>query len=182
MRLTSTPSIDPPAPSFELPATDGQTYRFEDLMTPKGLVVAFICNHCPYVVAIIERLVRDAKTLQGEGFGVVAISSNDPVNYPADSFENMALFAERHGFSFPYCFDESQEVARAYDAVCTPDLYGVSGEGIIQYRGRLDAGRVNAVSADTPRELVEAMRLIGETGKGPQEQHPSMGCSIKWRY
>ena len=151
-------------------------------MGEKGLVVAFICNHCPYVQAIVERLVEDAKTLQTQGFGFVAISANDIESYPQDGPELMKAFANEHGFSFPYLFDEAQEVAKAYDAVCTPDIYGISKDGIIEYRGRLDDGRgLNAPSENAPRELVEAMRMIGETGKGPEQQFPTMGCSIKWK-
>lgn len=169
------------APNFRLPATDGESYALADVSGPKGTVVAFICNHCPYVVAVIDRMVADAATLKGEGIGFAAISANDPVAYPQDSFPNMKRFAEAHGFGFPYLFDESQDVARAWGAVCTPDIYGLSADGIVRYRGRLDAGRTTPPPPGAKRELVEAMRLIAETGTGPAEQHASMGCSIKWR-
>ncbi|MEO0363016.1 MAG: thioredoxin family protein [Pseudomonadota bacterium] len=169
------------APDFRLPATDGESYALADVSGPKGTVVAFICNHCPYVVAVIDRMVADAATLKGEGIGFAAISANDPVAYPQDSFPNMKRFAEAHGFGFPYLFNESQDVARAWGAVCTPDVYGLSADGIVRYRGRLDAGRTTPPPPGAKRELVEAMRLIAETGAGPAEQHASMGCSIKWR-
>ncbi len=181
MLLSSSQLIDTPAADFLLPATDGKTYSLADLSGPNGTVVAFICNHCPYVLAIIERLVSDASTLSGQGIGFAAISANDPVAYPQDSFENMGKFAEAYGFGFPYLYDESQETARAYDAQCTPDIYGLNGKGIIKYHGRLDEGRTEAPAKDAPRELVEAMQIIAKTGEGPEVQHPSMGCSIKWR-
>ena len=141
----------------------------------------FICNHCPYVLAIIDRLVRDAAALQALGMGVAAISSNDPVAYPEDSFERMGDFARRHGFGFPYLFDESQAVARAYGAVCTPDFFGYNVALQLQYRGRLDASGRQPASPDTRRELLEAMTAVARTGLGPDEQTPSIGCSIKWR-
>ena len=169
------------APDFALPGTDGKTYRLADVAGENGTVVAFICNHCPYVVAVIDRMVADAATLAGEGIGFAAISANDPISYPADSFPNMKRFAEAQGFGFPYLFDESQEVARAWDAVCTPDIYGLSKDGVIRYRGRLDEGRTSPPPPGAKRELVEAMRLIAATGEGPDTQRASMGCSIKWR-
>ncbi len=169
------------AVDFSLPATDGKTYTLDDIRGPKGTLIMFICNHCPYVKAVIDRLVRDAKELQAMGIGVAAINANDAEAYPEDSFENMKRVAEEHGFTFPYLYDESQEVARAYGAACTPDFFGFNANDELQYRGRLDsAGRAPA-GPDTRRELVEAMKMIAETGKGPAEQTPSMGCSIKWK-
>ena len=141
----------------------------------------FICNHCPYVQAIVDRLVRDVRELQAQGIGVAAIMSNDQVAYPEDSFDNMKLFAKEHGFTFPYLLDESQEVARAYGAVCTPDFFGFDAGLGLQYRGRLDASRREAGPADARRELLEAMAQVAATGRGPAEQVPSMGCSIKWK-
>jgi peroxiredoxin len=169
------------APDFNLPATDGKTCGFTDIAGRNGTVVVFICNHCPYVKGVIGRLVADARTLAAEGIGFVAISSNDVAAYPEDSFPKMKAFAAAHGFPFPYLYDESQEVARAYGAVCTPDFFGISAAGRVEYRGRLDAGRKDPPPAGARRELVEAMRLIARTGKGPQEQIPSVGCSMKWK-
>ena len=168
-------------PRFSLPGTDGRTYSLADVAGENGTVVAFICNHCPYVKAVVDRMVADAATLAAEGIGFVAINANDTDGYPEDSPANMKRFAETHGFPFPYLFDESQEVARAYDAACTPEFYGISRDGRIEYRGRLDQGRKDPPPADARRELVEAMRLIAATGKGPDEQIPSVGCSIKWK-
>lgn len=170
-----------PAPDFRLPATDGQTYSRDDIAGPKGLLVVFICNHCPYVKAVIDRIVRDAHDLKELGIGVCAICSNDATSHPADSFENMAAFASEHQFPFPYLHDESQEVARAYDAVCTPDFFGFNADLGLQYRGRLDASRASAGPEDLRRELYEAMALVADTGNGPEDQTPSMGCSIKWK-
>ena len=181
MRL-DTPLCDVgwPAPEFQLPDPAGQTVSLQDVMGEHGVVVAFICNHCPYVVAIADRLAEDAATLQAEGVGVVAIMSNDTEAYPADAPPRMAEFARAHGFTFPYLVDADQSVARAYGAVCTPDLFGFNAAGELQYRGRLDsAGRGDP--AGRRRELVEAMRRVAATGRGPEEQVPSMGCSIKWR-
>ncbi len=169
------------APDFLLPSTDGRRLRLADVAGPKGTVVVFICNHCPYVKAVIGRMVSDAQALSADGVGFAAISSNDPTSYPEDSFPNMKAFAERHGLPFPYLFDESQEVARAYEAVCTPDYFGLNAAGEIQYRGRLDEGRRDPPPPGVRRELVEAMRLIARTGRGPAEQIPSIGCSLKWR-
>jgi thiol-disulfide isomerase/thioredoxin len=141
----------------------------------------FICNHCPYVLAVIDRIIRDAKDLQALGVGVVAISSNDVVSYPQDSPDKMKELAEKLGFPFPYLYDESQDVARAYGAVCTPDFFGYNAQGELQYRGRLDASRKEAGPADLRRDLFEAMKQVAETGRGPEAQTPSMGCSIKWK-
>ena len=170
-----------PAPDFSLPGVDGRSWSLADCRGPNGLLVMFICNHCPYVKAVIDRLVRDASALRDHGIGAVAISCNDTVAYPEDSFDNMKRFAEQHGFTFPYLFDESQAVGRAYDAVCTPDFFGYNTDLQLQYRGRLDASGREPGPSDARRELYEAMAQVAETGHGPAEQVPSMGCSIKWR-
>ena len=170
-----------PAPAFELWATDGRRYSLDELKGPKGTLVVFMCNHCPYVKAVIDRLIRDARELKELGVNTVAISSNDVTAYPADSFENMRSWAQAKRFPFPYLYDESQAVARAYGAVCTPDFFGYNADLKLQYRGRLDASKRDAAPPDARRELFEAMRQVAETGKGPAEQVPSMGCSIKWR-
>ncbi len=183
MAVTVTPArLGVKAPDFRLPVADGGSYAFADVAGKKGTVVVFICNHCPYVKAVIGRLVADAKVLIAEGIGFAAISSNDAAAYPEDSFANMKRFAEQHGFPFPYLYDESQAVARAYDAVCTPDFFGISAAGLIEYRGRLDEGRREQPRPGARRELVEAMRLIAGTGKGPKEQVASVGCSMKWKH
>jgi len=169
------------APDFSLPATDGKTYALADIRGPKGALIVFICNHCPYVKAVVDRIVRDAKALQALGIGVAAICANDATSYPDDSFDNMAKFAEANGFTFPYLHDESQAVARAYDAACTPDFFGFDADLGLQYRGRLDASRAQAGPEGLKRELYEAMKGVAETGHGPEHQIPSMGCSIKWK-
>jgi peroxiredoxin len=169
------------APSFTLPGTDGKTYGLEELRGPNGTLVMFICNHCPYVKAVIDRIVRDVKQLRPLGMSAVAISSNDTVHYPEDSFENMKRFAEAHHFGFPYLFDESQDVTRAYGAACTPDFFGFNGKLELQYRGRLDASRKEAAPSGVRRDLFEAMKEIASTGRGPSKQIPSIGCSIKWK-
>ncbi|MBY5932669.1 thioredoxin family protein [Tateyamaria omphalii] len=180
--LLKTPGCDfgDPAPDFNLPDAHGQMHSLTDVSGKHGVLVAFICNHCPYVVALADRLASDARTLQAEGIGVVAINANDYTAYPADAPDKMPDFAEKHGFGFPYLIDEDQSVARAYGAVCTPDFFGFSADGLLQYRGRLDDARMGNASDRTP-ELVNAMRKIAETGVGPRDQTPSMGCSIKWR-
>lgn len=165
----------------ELPATDGRRVRILECAGENGLLVAFICNHCPYVKAVIDRFVRDARDLEAHGIGTVAICSNDAKAYPQDSFEAMKEFAQRHKFGFPYLHDEAQSVARAYEAVCTPDFFGFNRDFGLQYRGRIDASRREADPSDARRDLYEAMVGIAETGKGPREQIPSMGCSIKWK-
>jgi peroxiredoxin len=169
------------APSFALPGVDGKTYSLDELRGPEGTLVMFICNHCPYVKAVIDRIVRDVNDLRPLGVNAVAISANDVVHYPEDSFDNMKRFAEAHRFSFPYLYDESQEVARAYDAACTPDFFGFNVDLELQYRGRLDESRKDAAPAGVRRDLFEAMKQIAETGEGPREQIPSIGCSIKWK-
>ncbi len=168
------------APAFELPSTDGKKYALSEISGAKGTLVAFICNHCPYVKASIPRLIRDAAELKAFGVNTVAISSNDAVAYPSDSFANMVAFAQSHALPFPYLYDELQDVARAYGAVCTPDFFGFNAAGELQYRGRLDdSGREARPGAR--RELFEAMKLVAETGQGPRDQVASMGCSIKWK-
>jgi len=174
-------TFDVAAPDFRLPATDGRSYSLDDVAGAKGMVIVFICNHCPYVIAVIERLVVDARVLMGEGFGFAAICSNDAATYPEDSFAEMKLFAERHHFPFPYLHDETQAVARAYDAVCTPDYFGYDKNLRLKYRGRLDEGRTTPPAPGARRELVEAMRAIAATGLAPPDQTPSIGCSIKWK-
>lgn len=169
------------APGFTLPGTDGRTWSFEQIAGPKGTLLMFICNHCPYVQAVIDRIVRDAKDLQKIGIGVAAISANDAAQYPEDDFAHMKLEATKHGFSFPYLHDESQSVAKAYDAICTPDFFGFNAKGELQYRGRLDASGKRPAAPDVKRELYEAMKQVAETGEGPREQVGSMGCSIKWK-
>ena len=168
-------------PDFSLKGTDGKTYTLEDVRGPRGTLVMFICNHCPYVKSILDRLVRDAKELRDSGVGVIAIMANDPNEYAEDSFDNMATVARNNGFTFPYVIDETQEIARAYDARCTPDFFGFNAGLELQYRGRLDASGKEAAAPDARRELFEAMVQVAETGKGPARQTASIGCSIKWR-
>jgi len=169
-----------PIREFELPGVDGRRWSMRDCMGPNGLLVMFICNHCPYVKAVIDRIVRDTTELRELGVNSVAIMSNDPNQYPEDSFENMRAIAERMKFPFPYLLDASQAVAKDFGAVCTPDFFGYNAAGELQYRGRLDESRKEAARADVRRDLFEAMRQVAETGRGPEEQIPSMGCSIKW--
>lgn len=177
---TPDPELGTPAPAFRLPATSGNSVALDDVAGAKGTVIAFICNHCPYVIAVIDRMVRDFAELQAEGIGAAAICSNDAAAYPADSFPRMAAFAEAHGLGFPYLHDADQTVARAYGAVCTPDFFGFDADLRLRYRGRLDAGRPGGGDPG-PRDLVEAMRAIAADGSAPASQAPSMGCSIKWR-
>lgn len=168
------------AADFALKGVDGKTYSLADVRGTSGTLVLFICNHCPYVKAVVGRIVHEAKALASHGIGTIAIMSNDTQAYPEDSFENMKRFAAEHAFPFPYVIDETQEVARAYGAVCTPDFFGFNADLELQYRGRLDASKTQLVP-DAPRELYHAMVRIAETGTGPSDQIPSMGCSIKWR-
>lgn len=170
-----------PAKDFALPGTDGQTWTLGQCAGPNGLLVMFICNHCPYVKAVRERIVRDARELWDHGIHSVAIMSNDPNDYPEDSFENMKKVAREYDFPFPYLLDKTQQVAKAYGAVCTPDFFGYNKDLQLQYRGRLDASRKETAPGDARRELFEAMVQVAKTGQGPREQIPSMGCSIKWR-
>ena len=169
------------APEFSLPGTDGKSYRLSDVAGETGTVVVFICNHCPYVKGVADRMVADAKALAKEGIGFVAISSNDVEAFPDDSFPKMKEFAAKNAFPFPYLFDENQAVAKAYGAVCTPDFFGLNADGVIAYRGRLDEGKKDPPPPGVKRELFEAMQLVAKTGKGPAEQIPSVGCSIKWK-
>jgi len=183
MSLVHTPICDFgwKAPIFDLPATDGKNYSFDDVRGDRGTLVMFICNHCPYVKAVVDRLVRDVNALQEKGIGAIAIMPNATEIVAADSFENMTAFATTHAFSFPYVIDESQAIARAYDAVCTPDFFGFDANDGLQYRGRLDESGRNSASPDARRELLDAMSGVAQTGHGPVEQTASMGCSIKWR-
>lgn len=172
------------APAFDLADPSGKRFAWADIMGERGLLIAFICNHCPYVKAIIGRLVDDAKALQTEGVGVAAIMPNDYAAYPADAPALMIEFATEHGFTFPYLIDEDQSVARAYGAVCTPDFFGFNASGGLQYRGRIDdltMGTKMKGAAHRAPELLDAMRQAATTGKGPAKQTPSMGCSIKWK-
>ena len=168
------------APDFDLIGTDSKRYTLDTVRGENGLLVMFICNHCPYVKAVLDKLVRDARDLAVHGIGSVAICSNDAADYPEDSFANMAALSERMRFPFPYLWDETQSVAKAYGAVCTPDFFGFNARDELQYRGRLDESKTTLVK-DARRELYEAMKLIAATGHGPKDQIPSMGCSIKWR-
>lgn len=168
------------APDFTLQDAYGKSFTMREHLGDKGLLILFICNHCPYVKRIGKRLAEDTKLLMAEGINVLAIMSNDYRLKPEDSPENMKKFAKQFGFTFPYLVDEEQSVGRQYDAICTPDFFGFNSKGELQYRGRLDDVRMGDAANRTP-ELVNAMRMIAETGNGPQEQYPSMGCSIKWR-
>jgi peroxiredoxin len=182
MVRTETPVCDfgAPAIDFALPGVDGKTWTLADCAGEKGLLVMFICNHCPYVQSIRDRIVRDTRELKALGVNTVAIMSNDPTDYEEDSFENMQKVAREFDFPFPYLFDESQEIAKNYGAVCTPDFFGYNADLQLQYRGRLDESRKEAVEG-ARRDLFEAMKLVAETGRGPEDQIPSMGCSIKWK-
>lgn len=182
MGLAHTPEVElgQIAPPFELHGVDQATWTRDACLGEHGLLVMFICNHCPYVKAIQERLVFDCREMMAFGVGCVAIMSNDSNDYPEDSFENMARVATRFDYPFPYLLDETQAVARHYGAVCTPDFFGYNQALELQYRGRLDAGGHGERPEGMARELVDAMQLIAETGRGPRSQTPSMGCSIKW--
>ncbi len=168
------------APSFSLTGVDGKIHALENLRGSKGTLIAFICNHCPYVKTIAGRLVHEASELQVHGVATIAICANDTMSHPEDSFDKMRDFARLHGFTFPYLHDATQEVARAYDAVCTPDFFGFNAKLELQYRGRLDESKT-ALVPNARRELFEAMKLVAETEQGPREQISSMGCSIKWK-
>lgn len=183
MVSTHTPICDfgAPAPDFSLPGIDGKTWTLEDCRGPNGLLVMFICNHCPYVKAINRKLVRDAAELRSLGVYSVAIMPNDTNTYPEDSLENMKKVARNFAYPFPYLVDESQDVARAYGAVCTPDFFGYNADLGLQYRGRLDESGRQADAGDVRRDLFLAMIQVAETGHGPVSQVASIGCSIKWR-
>jgi len=180
--LLDTPicDFDWQAPEFTLPDLDGHTVASAQSYGPNGLLVAFICNHCPYVKAVIARLVADAAALKAAGVNTLAVMPNDFRNYPDDSPDNMRAFAKQHAFGFPYLLDEDQSVARAFGAVCTPDFFGFNRDGGLQYRGRIDDAKMGDASRRAP-ELLNAMRQVAETGQGPAQQQPSMGCSIKWK-
>jgi len=184
MPPTETPVCDfgAPAVDFSLPGADGSTWSLDDCRGEKGTLIMFICNHCPYVKAINERLVRDTRELLEYGIKSVAIMPNDTDAYPEDGLEHMQQVARDFGYPFPYLIDESQAIARAYGAVCTPDFFGYNADLELQYRGRLDATTPSREAGpDAPRELFDAMVQIAETGKGPEQQNISMGCSIKWK-
>jgi peroxiredoxin len=170
------------AVDFDLPGVDGKRYNLASARGPNGLLVMFICNHCPYVKAVLDRIVRDCRELKDHGIGAIAIMSNDPTDYPEDSWDNMVRIARERDFPFPYVLDETQSVAKAYGAVCTPDFFGFNARLELQYRGRLDASRKEAAPEGARRELFEAMKQIAATGQGPREQIPSIGCSIKWKH
>jgi peroxiredoxin len=169
------------APDFALPDPDGRLWRLADVAGPRGTLVMFICNHCPYVKGTIGEIVADARALAGEGVGAVAVMPNDVAAYPADAPPEMKRFAAEHGLPFPYLYDESQKVAAAYGAACTPDFFGLDKDLVLRYRGRLMAVNRTVPVPGARRELLEAMRLIAATGQAPGDQTPSMGCSIKWR-
>src|SRR5262249_4560151 len=169
------------AGDFDLQGTDGQRHRLADLRGAKGTLGMFICNHCPYVQAVLDDIIADARDLAPAGVTSVAIMPNDTRAYPADSFDNMKRLAAGKKFPFPYLIDRSQEVARAYDAVCTPDFFGFNADLELQYRGRIYDVRNRQRTAGSKRELYDAMLQIGRTRQGPEDQTPGMGCSIKWR-
>jgi peroxiredoxin len=180
-------SLQPPlcdfgwkARDFDLPGVDGVRYNLANARGENGLLVMFICNHCPYVKSIRDRLVADTLELKQHGVNSIAIMSNDPAEYAEDSFDNMKLVARQYQYPFPYVWDESQQVAKEYGAVCTPDFFGFNADLELQYRGRLNASRKEAI-ADAPRDLFNAMLQVARTGQGPREQIASMGCSIKWK-
>jgi len=168
------------AAPFDLLGVEGKRHTLASARGPNGLLVMFICNHCPYVKAVIDRIVRDCKELAPHGIGSIAIMSNDPGYNTEDSFDNMKRIAREKGFPFPYVLDDTQAIARAYDAQCTPDFFGFNAKLELQYRGRLDASGTRALP-DARRELFEAMLAVAKTGRGPREQTPSIGCSIKWK-
>ena len=169
------------APNFQLLSVDGKNYNLDDLKGPKGTVIAFICNHCPYVIQLIERFVYDAKELSNIGVSTITIMSNDVDKYPEDSFDNMIKFSNKYNFRFKYLYDSSQYVAKKFDAVCTPDFFGFNNELKLEYRGRLDSKTMANSNKYIKRDLFHAMEVISNTGKGPKKQNYSFGCSIKWR-
>ena len=182
MALTETPicNFGEPAKNFDLQSTENKKVSLQDIKGEKGTLIMFICNHCPYVKAIIKDVVEDVKYLEGLGIKSAAIMSNDVKNYPDDSFENMISFSKSHNFSFPYLIDSTQVIAKKYGAVCTPDFFGYNNNLELQYRGRIkELKNLKPVSAGNS-DLRKAMEMVANTGKGPEEQIPSMGCSIKW--
>lgn len=183
MALLETPARneDLSIPHFSLLGVDGKFWSVEEIKGRNGTLIMFLCNHCPYVAAIIDRIVRDCNDLMINGVGCAAIMSNDVLRSPDDSYDKMKIFAAEHNFSFPYLIDETQEIAKNYGAVCTPDFFGFDAGGYLHYRGRLDSARNESAGADTKRELLEAMIMIKETGVAPIDQYPSIGCTIKWR-
>ena len=183
MSLTKTPICDfgKKAENFQLKSTNNKFLTLEDVKGINGTLVMFICNHCPYVKAIILDIVNDCKTLSNLGINSVAICSNDVVNYPEDSFENMKKFADKKNFSFPYLHDEKQIIAKKYGAVCTPDFFGFNRDLELQYRGRIRELKDLKPVRSGDSELFLAMKKIAETGIGPEDQIPSMGCNIKWK-
>ena len=166
---------------FNLPGVDGKRYNLAAARGKNGLLVMFICNHCPYVKAVIDRIVRDTRELATLGIGSIAIMSNDPAEYPEDSWDNMVALARDKSFPFPYVLDATQKVARVYGAVCTPDFFGFNGQLELQYRGRLDESRKETAPEGVRRDLFEAMKQVAQTGQGPRDQIASIGCSIKWK-
>ena len=169
------------AHNFELKSTDNKILSLNDVKGENGTLIMFICNHCPYVKAVTKDIVEDSKKLNDFGINTVAICANDAENYPEDSFENMILFAKKHQFSFPYLVDETQEIAKTYDAVCTPDFFGYNKNLELQYRGRLRELKNLVPVREGESDLFKAMKQIAETGKGPESQTPSAGCGIKWK-
>ena len=182
MTLTKTPICDfgKKAESFELKSTKNKIVSLNDVKGKNGTLIMFICNHCPYVKAVINDIVNDSNILKKEGINFVAIMSNDTKNYPDDSFDNMIKFAEEHKFIFPYLIDETQSVAKVYDAVCTPDFFGYNKDLELQYRGRIRELKDLKPVRSSESDLLNAMKMVARTGKGPKDQIPSMGCSIKW--
>ena len=165
---------------FELKSTDNKIISLNDVKGENGTLIMFICNHCPYVLATIKEVVKNCKELENDGIKSLAIMSNDPKGYEEDSFENMIKFAKDNNFDFPYVVDETQEIGKAYGAVCTPDFFGYNKNLELQYRGRIRNLKDLKPTEDGESELLNAMRLISKTNIGPKEQFPSMGCSIKW--
>jgi len=169
------------AHDFELKSTENKILSLNDIKGENGTLIMFICNHCPYVKAITKDIVEDCIELKKIGINSVAICANDPINYPEDSFENMIKFAEKNNFSFPYLVDETQEIAKTYDAVCTPDFFGYNKNLELQYRGRMRELKNLIPVRSGESDLLKAMKQIAKTGKGPKDQVPSAGCSIKWK-
>ena len=179
-KLTPICEFGKPAVDFELKGIDGDQYNLKKLKGVRGLLIIFMCNHCPFVKAVAKKMVQTANTLSDYGVNTVAIMPNDTESYPEDSFENMAKFAKEYNLPFPYLIDETQEIAKNYGAVCTPDFFGYNFNLELQYRGRLDGTRMSK-KTDTSNELLDAMIQIAHLGKGPEKQTPSIGCSIKWK-